>query len=420
MRVAVIGAGAAGLCALRHLTHQPRIQAVAFEQTKQLGGTWVYTENIGTDDLGLPVHSSMYANLRTNLPKEVMAFPDHPFPTGGSSFISHVDVLDYLKSYSQHFNLEQFIKFSTSVENVEPITREDASTVWKMVSREVVSGKEEHHEFDAVVVCNGHYSVPLIPKIKGLEGFKGQVMHSHNYRHPEDFSGKRVVLLGAASSGIDIGFDLAATAKEIVLCHKKPPLKSLLPSNVRQAPGIKEFTATDIILDNDEIITDVDVMLFCTGYHYTFPFLHPSCHPEIKDERIPLYKHIISPDHPTLSFIGIPKQICPFPEFNCQVQFVLAGLTGRVPIPNRDEMNVDIETDFNERISSGMAVRHAHHMGHRQWQYHQDLARLGQFDDLPLVFERMYFDVHSLRQTDLMTYKKYCFRVTGDESFERS
>ena len=65
IRVAVIGAGAAGLCAVRHLAHKPSVFSVtAFEQSNSVGGTWVYTEKIGTDCNGLPIHSSMYKNLR--------------------------------------------------------------------------------------------------------------------------------------------------------------------------------------------------------------------------------------------------------------------------------------------------------------------------------------------------------------------
>ena len=64
LRVAVIGAGAAGLCALRHLTARPSVfTALGFEQTSDVGGTWVYTEDTGLDRNGLPIHSSMYKNM---------------------------------------------------------------------------------------------------------------------------------------------------------------------------------------------------------------------------------------------------------------------------------------------------------------------------------------------------------------------
>ena len=65
IRVAVIGGGAAGLCAARYLLAKPDVfEAVLYEQSDQVGGTWVYTDNVGKDKYGLPVHSSMYSNLR--------------------------------------------------------------------------------------------------------------------------------------------------------------------------------------------------------------------------------------------------------------------------------------------------------------------------------------------------------------------
>lgn len=64
-RVCVIGAGAAGLCAARHLLAEPCVSSIdVLEQAAQLGGTWVYTENVGYDDFGLPIHTSMYKSLR--------------------------------------------------------------------------------------------------------------------------------------------------------------------------------------------------------------------------------------------------------------------------------------------------------------------------------------------------------------------
>lgn len=63
MRIAVIGAGATGLCAARHSLAAGH-QVVVFEQTEDVGGTWVYTDRVGKDEYGLPIHSSMYRGLR--------------------------------------------------------------------------------------------------------------------------------------------------------------------------------------------------------------------------------------------------------------------------------------------------------------------------------------------------------------------
>lgn len=65
IRVGVIGAGAAGLCAGRHLIKLPeKYDFTIFEQTSDIGGTWNYTEKTGTDEFNLPIHASMYKNLR--------------------------------------------------------------------------------------------------------------------------------------------------------------------------------------------------------------------------------------------------------------------------------------------------------------------------------------------------------------------
>ena len=61
----MIGAGAAGLSAARHLSSELDVFDVhVFEQSSRVGGTWVYSENTGIDERGFPIHSSIYWNLR--------------------------------------------------------------------------------------------------------------------------------------------------------------------------------------------------------------------------------------------------------------------------------------------------------------------------------------------------------------------
>lgn len=62
MNIAVIGAGAAGLCAARHSAAAGN-RVTVFEQTEVIGGTWVYTDQIGKDEFGMDIHSSMYQGL---------------------------------------------------------------------------------------------------------------------------------------------------------------------------------------------------------------------------------------------------------------------------------------------------------------------------------------------------------------------
>lgn len=106
--VGVIGAGAAGLCTTRHILATSGLTPVVWEQSSDLGGTWRLSDD-ETEGIRSSVHSSMYQNLRTDLPKVMMAFPDFPFPEEGESFVHHTSVLKYLEDYTHHYDLLPWI-----------------------------------------------------------------------------------------------------------------------------------------------------------------------------------------------------------------------------------------------------------------------------------------------------------------------
>ena len=86
MTIAVIGAGAAGLVTASELLREGHAVAV-FERSRRVGGLWVYEEETETDPLGQCPrrrhHGSLYASLRTNLPRDLMAFDGYPFDSSG-------------------------------------------------------------------------------------------------------------------------------------------------------------------------------------------------------------------------------------------------------------------------------------------------------------------------------------------------
>lgn len=429
IRVCVIGAGAAGLSAARHLVHRRRrpetetggdatsvFETTVYEQSGSVGGTWVYDDAVGDE-----IHSSMYKSLKTNLPKEVMAFPDFPFgPSHPNSFLHHTEVSDYLQKYARHFGLDDYIRLNTAVRSVKAKGRhDDKVTTWEVKVEDLTTGKTEEHVYDSVVVCNGHYAKPVYPDVKNMRSlFKGGQTHSHSYRAPEPFHDKTVVVLGAAASGTDIGLEIASVAKKVYLSHNGPRFQAPLPANMEQVSGIAECVSGDsFTLRDGATVSGVDVVLFCTGYEYVFPFLdHSSCGVEVSTYHVgPLYKHMISIEEPSLCFVGIPTKICPFPQFHLQSVLLAKHLSGEIRLPEKAEMMTSLEEDWRKHESSGQPRRYFHKMGDTQWEYNRDLAQIAQEPEIPACVEDLYNKVWSSRRFDLMDYKKVNYALQGDQ-----
>lgn len=189
MRLAVIGAGVGGLTAAKNGL-AAGLDVMVFEQEAQLGGTWVFSSETGKNQYGIDVHSSMYKGLHTNLPKEIMGFPDFPIPAQQKSYIPSEDILAFLNLYADQFKVRERIKFLHHVVRVRPLLDDS----WEIIVRNLVEDKYETMHFDCVLVCNGHYHTPAYPKYDGSKEFLGKQLHSHDYRCPEPFKGEFIKL----------------------------------------------------------------------------------------------------------------------------------------------------------------------------------------------------------------------------------
>lgn len=412
MKLCVIGAGAAGICAAKTAV-EFGCDVTVFEQTAEVGGTWVFTEEVGKDRHGLDVHSSMYQGLFTNLPKEVMGYPDFPIPPQERSYISSQDMLDFINSYADEFDVRKLIRFEHHVELVKP-----AMNSWEITVRNLSLGTHETLIFDALLVCNGHYNTPALPTYHGFEVFKGRHVHSHGFRRAEQFRGETVLVIGAGPSGIDLANEISKVAERVTLSHhlSEPP-KTVFSHNVEQRPDVARLTADGaVFVDGSD--RKFSIIFYCTGYKYSFPFLSVDCGIECEDNFVrPLFKHSLSINRPSLGFIGLPFYVCALQMFDLQARFCLTFMTGRENLPTTDEMLKDLEQDMNGRSARGMKKHQAHLMGHEQHLYYAELAATAKIKPLQNVISKLH-NLSSLRfLDDLVNFRREVFRILDDETF---
>nr|XP_012146820.1 PREDICTED: flavin-containing monooxygenase FMO GS-OX-like 2 isoform X1 [Megachile rotundata]XP_012146821.1 PREDICTED: flavin-containing monooxygenase FMO GS-OX-like 2 isoform X1 [Megachile rotundata]XP_012146823.1 PREDICTED: flavin-containing monooxygenase FMO GS-OX-like 2 isoform X1 [Megachile rotundata]XP_012146824.1 PREDICTED: flavin-containing monooxygenase FMO GS-OX-like 2 isoform X1 [Megachile rotundata] len=407
-KVCVVGAGAAGLCAARHLARNLNFEMKVYEQTNDVGGTWVYKKVTEVDENGLPVHSSMYRDLRTNLPAKIMNFPDYvKMNAEEPCCVTHQEVRTYLENYAKNFDLLKHIQFGTRVESVHLKVSSEGKDTWVVRVRNIKTKEIEEIVFDAIMICNGHYFDPFMPPVPGIDTSPGAVVHSHSYRKPEDFSGKTVLILGAGASGTDIALDLTNHATRIYLSHNNDRLTSVLPSNMIEVTGVERIEGEKIFLKDQTSVT-ADVFMFCTGYRYNFPFLNESCGIKVDGNYVtPLYKHLINIDHPTMCIVGIPTIVVPFPMFHAQVQYFLAVLENGASLPARSIMLEDSKLKTAKKS-------HAHRLMDTQWEYNDSLADAAGFDRLPKFYKIGYRMWSSQRKVNLVNYKRSRFVISED------
>jgi hypothetical protein len=405
MRVAVIGAGAAGLATMKALL-DAGCEAVAFDSRDRPGGLWTGT----------------YDSLHLNTSRGRTEFAGFPMPADWPDYPSAALVAGYLADYADRFGITAHIRFGVTVASVD---RDDQG--W------LVDGER----FDAVVVANGHNRVPRLPE-PGYPGtFDGVQMHAHDYRTPDVFRDRKVLVVGMGNSAMDIAVDASYAADGPVLLSARHGVHivpkylfgrpadatggalAVLPWRLRQRiaesllrlavgtpqsyglpapsgglfqnhptvsdtvlhrlthgevaprPGIERLDGAKVVF-TDGAADAVDVIVWATGYRVHMPFLSsPWLGPD--PEALPLYHRVFHLDDPRLAFVGLIQSTgSAFPVVEAQARLVAAHLTGAYALPPRP----DRERAVARRLAAATARWGTHGRPHMRIDFDEYVAFL--------------------------------------------
>ena len=276
--VIVIGGGQSGLAAGYYL-RRSHLRYIILDKENHPGGSWQY----------------FWKSLRLFSPAQWSSLPGIIMNGGPNYYATRDETIQYLTDYEKKYELNV----------LRPVEVWSVTKTGDYFSFDTTKGL---FQSKAVISATGSFGNPLLPEFEGMQNFKGKILHSSRYQSPEEFSGKRVAIVGEGNSGAQILaevskhaetlwitleepkflpdhvdgrflFDAATQMYEAKLQgkdYKPPTLKDIVVvDSVREARerGVFEkslrpfdhFT-TDSLVWKDGRTEKVDAVIFCTGF----------------------------------------------------------------------------------------------------------------------------------------------------------
>ncbi|HKO04944.1 MAG TPA: NAD(P)-binding domain-containing protein [Candidatus Acidoferrales bacterium] len=341
---ALIGAGPVGLGIARALLAHG-IPYDHLEADDDVGGNWYH---------------GVYTTAHIISSRKATEYADYPMPAHFPDFPSAQQMLDYLRDYADHFGLRKHIQFRTKVLMALP----QADGRWELeVARHGVQAGGEKRIYKGLIVCNGHHWDRRFPATPGT--FTGELIHSKDYKSPEQLRGKRVLVIGGGNSACDIASEAARVAASCDLSLRRgywflpktlfgipladissgwipvwmqrlfvrsmlrvvagdfrkyglpkpdhrifethPTINSELlhyvkHGRIRPRPEVARYAGPRVEFA-DGSSGEYDLVVCATGFHVSFPFLPPGLVP-VEGSVAQLYAGCLLPDYKNLYIIG--------------------------------------------------------------------------------------------------------------------
>lgn len=210
-RVAIVGAGFAGIGMAKRLLDEGIEDFAIFERAKEIGGVWRDNQYPGC---ACDVHSHLYS------------FSWAQNPSWTHAFSPQEEIWAYLKDVTKRFGIMPFVRFEHSVVEAR---WDESERHW------VIETSHGVYTSDTFVAANGGLSEPSYPDIPGVETFEGKTMHSARWDHDHDLTAKRVAVIGTGASAIQFIPRIQPKVDKLTVFQRTPPW--VVPRGDREVPA---------------------------------------------------------------------------------------------------------------------------------------------------------------------------------------
>ncbi len=196
LRIAIIGAGPAGIGAGHELLKKGFSRFTIFDALDAPGGTW-------------RLHS--YPGLDCDVWAHSYSFSYAPNPDWSANFVGAAEIQAYLARCTTEFGLDSHLRLNTRITSAR---WEDAGH-WRLQTDD-----GEEHVFDVLINAMGNQHTPLFPDVPGVDSFQGDSWHATRWNHDVDLAGKRVLVVGSAASAVQIVPQVAKVAGRLTVLQR--------------------------------------------------------------------------------------------------------------------------------------------------------------------------------------------------------
>lgn len=296
--VIIIGGGQSGLAVAYHL-RRTGLKYLVLDAEPAPGGAW----------------QNYWESLKLFSPAQWSSLPGAIMPGGTEHYPSQQEVVDYLGCYE--------LKFGLKVKRPVKVLSITYDNTYHLETEQGI------YHSKTIVGATGSFRNSWVPDIPGIDRFKGEIIHSSQYKTPEPFVGNKVAIIGEGNSGAQILSEVSKVATTYWITQNKPDFlpdhvdgrylfnaatqlyeakrkgkKHIPPSlgEIVMVDAVKEARArgvlnhqsslvaiseTEIILSDNKQLA-IDAIIFCTGFRADLKFLE-RLPVTIKHQKIPTY-----------------------------------------------------------------------------------------------------------------------------------
>jgi cation diffusion facilitator CzcD-associated flavoprotein CzcO len=197
--IAIIGAGLGGLCAAASLIEAGAGRIVVFEKADDVGGVW---------------RTNRYPNIACDTPIDIYAISHYPGSKWSRNFAPGAEIQAYLREFAETHGVMPLLKFGTEIAEA---SWDEARAQWLVTEQ---SGKRWVSRF--LIWAGGLFSRPSMPRLPGMDLFRGEMLHSTSWSDDVSLDGKVVAVVGAGATSIQVMPYAAEHARKVFSFVRTP------------------------------------------------------------------------------------------------------------------------------------------------------------------------------------------------------